>query len=31
MELYDRSDAEFYDHYQSGVEGDLEFYVEQSV
>jgi len=30
MESYDRLDAEFYDHYQIGLEGDVEFYVERA-
>lgn len=30
MEHDDRSDADFFDHYQTGVEGDVEFYVERA-
>ena len=30
MEQFDRFVPEFYDHYQSGVEGDVEFYVERA-
>jgi SAM-dependent methyltransferase len=26
----DRSDADFFDHYQTGVEGDVEFYVDRA-
>jgi len=30
MEEYDRQDALFYDHYSTGVPGDVEFYVEEA-
>lgn len=30
MEEYDRQDALFYDHYATGVPGDIEFYVEEA-
>jgi SAM-dependent methyltransferase len=31
MDIYDRLDAELYDHYAPGVDGDVGFYVEQAV
>jgi len=30
VEEYDRSDAAFYDYYATGLEGDVEFYVEEA-
>ena len=31
MEEYDRIDAEFYDYYSTGLDGDVQFYVEEAV
>ena len=31
MKEYDRLDAGFYDYYSTGLEGDVDFYVEEAV
>lgn len=30
MQEYDRADAAFYDYYATGLEGDVQFYVEEA-